>query len=88
MSSWHWVWLEALEHAFLFLYLLQVRHHNDSGMYEDASKASKQAGLYAKIGILIGSISLAVGLIISVIVIVANVVFAAATVQAVTTAAE
>ena len=57
-------------------------------MYEDASKASKQAGLYAKIGILIGSISLAVGLIISVIVIVANVVFAAATVQAVTTAAE
>ena len=88
MSSWHWVWLEALEHVFLFLYQLQVRRHNDSGMYDDANKASKQAGLYAKIGILIGSISLAVGLIISVIVIVANVVFAAATVQAVTTAAE
>ena len=57
MSSWHWVWLEALEHVFLFLYQLQVRRHNDSGMYDDANKASQRAILYVKIGILFGSIS-------------------------------
>ena len=81
MSSWHWVWLEALEHVFLFLYQLQVRRHNDSGMYDDANKASKQAGLFAKIGILIGSISWAVSLVLIVIVIVIRVVAAANAVQ-------
>ena len=59
-----------------------MRRHNDSGMYDDASKASKQASLFVKIGILIGSISWAVALIFIVIVIVANAVAAAATVQA------
>ena len=63
----------------IFLYQLQVRRHNDSGMYEDASKASKQASLFAKIGILIGSISWAVSLVLLVIVISLS---AAATVQA------
>ena len=63
----------------LFLYLLQVRRHNDSGMYDDASKASKQAGLFVKIGIVIGSISLAVGLFFFVLAIVLNVVGAALT---------
>ena len=63
----------------IFLYQLQVRRHNDSGMYDDASKASKQAGLFAKIGILIGSISWAVSLVLLVIVISLS---AAATVQA------
>ena len=61
----------------LFLYLLQVRRHNDSGMYDDANKASKQAGLFVKIGIVIGSISWAVGLFFFVLAIVVNVVSAA-----------
>ena len=58
-----------------------MRHHNDSGKYDDASKASKQAGLFAKIGILIGSISWAVSLVLSVIVIVVYSVAAANAVQ-------
>ena len=57
----------------LFLYQLQVRRHNDSGMYDAATKASKQASLYVKIGIVIGSISWAVGLFFSFVVIVVNV---------------
>ena len=81
MSSWHWVWLEALAHALLFLYQLQVRRHNDSGMYDDATKASKQASLFVKIGILIGSISWAVGLFFLVIVIIAFSVGSALAVQ-------
>ena len=76
MSSWNWVWLEALA-PLLFLYLLQVRRHNDSGMYDDANKASQRASLYAKIGIVIGSISWAVALFFFVFVIVGNVVSAA-----------
>ena len=34
-----------------------MRRRNDSGMYDDANKASQRAILYVKIGILIGSIS-------------------------------
>ena len=63
----------ALEHVFLFLYQLQVRCHNDSGMYEDASKFSKQASLFVKIGLLIGSIAWTVVVFIIVIVIVVRV---------------
>ena len=66
---------------FLFLYQLQVRRHNDSGKYDDANKASKQAGLFAKIGILIGSISWAVSLVLSVIVIIVYSVAVANAVQ-------
>jgi len=66
----------------LFLYQLQVRRHNDSGNYEDASNASKKACLYVKIGVMIGSISwVASGFFSTVLVIVGNVLSAAATVQ-------
>lgn len=54
----------------LFLHLLQVQRYNHTGMYDDARIASKYAGLYAKIGIVIGSICLAVGLILTVIAII------------------
>jgi len=65
-----------------------VRRHNDSGKYDDATKASKQASLFVKIGILIGSISWAVALSLTVIVIVVNSVFTALTVQQVQAVAE
>ena len=74
-------WLEPLVHSLFFFYLLQVKKHNESGKYDDARKASKHASIFAKLGILIGSISLAVVIFITVITIIGIVVGAVITVQ-------
>ena len=61
-------------HFLYSLYLLQVRRHNGDGRYDDARKASKDAHLYNKLGIIIGIISLALSLAIFVVVVIFNVV--------------
>ena len=67
---------------------MQVRRHNDTGMYDDAKRASDSARLFVKLGIIIGSIILGICGVVAVLVIVGHVVFAGVAVAVVGETAE
>ena len=53
---------------------VEVRRHNDDGMYDDARKASKDARLFNKIGIIIGIITLAISLAMTLLIVIVDLI--------------